>query len=454
MALSRTARILIAVLLLAAAAFFWVNFFQRSQQVEAPAQPGSTTPRTGTNGTNGGVTLPGAVTGPNGLNGAAGVTAPADGGSPTDGGPAATAPDASGVQPGDAQAGQPAADGATQQDAGAPSEPGVVTDPATGADAAVPLEVDPEAAAPGTEPGVPGAAPGAAPVIVTDPPTVVLRDLVVEELPFLVTEPPAPTTDELAAEEADAERPVSTARANVNPFSPILVQTPPPAAAPVAEAPPASAEPDVVVVETGQPPASRPSGTGAPAATPRPPVTAPAPRAVAPAPGRTAELPRPLPSGTLSAVPDILRDARNQPRTPAGPADLGSVAAVVVPEGSEGAQLPFVERDEATVAAASPDVLGPGHAEQRAQTGSTLPLAVGADPLSRYLRDNNVRFTGQVLGPLSVGVFRSNLFQQPVVVTLGQTLPETEIVLADLRGYEAKFSLGTHSQVLSLDTRR
>jgi len=59
-----------------------------------------------------------------------------------------------------------------------------------------------------------------------------------------------------------------------------------------------------------------------------------------------------------------------------------------------------------------------------------------------------------VLGPLSVGVFRSNVYNQPVVLTLGQTLPETEILLADLRGYEAKFSLGDSTQTLSLDLRR
>jgi hypothetical protein len=51
-------------------------------------------------------------------------------------------------------------------------------------------------------------------------------------------------------------------------------------------------------------------------------------------------------------------------------------------------------------------------------------------------------------------VFRSNLYQQPAVVMLGQTLPDSEILLSDLRGYEARFTLGQNTQVLSLDTRR
>ena len=157
----------------------------------------------------------------------------------------------------------------------------------------------------------------------------------------------------------------------------------------------------------------------------------------------------------ITAVPDILRDVRGQERAAAGPADLGAVAAVVVPSEESAAELPFAGRGApAPEATASPDVIGPGHATQRAAASSTLPLAVGADPLSRYLRDNNVRFTGQVLGPLSVGVFRANGQQQPFVVTLGQTLPDTDIVLSDLRGYEASFSLGNQTQVLSLDTRR
>jgi len=33
-------------------------------------------------------------------------------------------------------------------------------------------------------------------------------------------------------------------------------------------------------------------------------------------------------------------------------------------------------------------------------------------------------------------------------------LPETDILLSDLRGYEARFSLGDRTQTLSLDLRR
>jgi len=408
MALSRTARILIAVLLLAAAGFFWLNFFQQNEVVETSptsppaATPGTTAPLTGSPVT------PGVATNGVATNGI--VTTPDE--TAADTGVATT--DA----PGAAAQGEPAG-----------------TSPATA-----------------TAPGDP-----AAPVVVTDPPAVVLRDLVVEPLPFLVTEPPS------AAQQEDPEAPgaggrtVTAARANVNPFSPILVQAPPAAQQPVAAAPTttpdASPEPEVVIVEGGPQPTGTPS---APA--PRTPVPAPAPRAVAPASSRTSELPRPLPSGTLSAVPDILRDARTQPTATAGPANLGTVAAVVVPTQDQGSELPFAASDGSVAAATSPEPIGPGHVQAEADTAlgtvNSLPVAIGADALSRYLRDNNVRFTGQVLGPLSVGVFRSNLYQQPAVVMLGQTLPDSEILLSDLRGYEARFTLGQNTQVLSLETRR
>lgn len=413
MALSRTARILIAVLLLAAAGFFWLNFFQQNATVEAPAGPTPTpaaTPSTaaplsggaGPLGTSNGI-----ITTPE-------ETPMADGVPSTD----STAPAGQAVAPEDAP------------DA-APSEAAVVT----------PAEQTPT------------------PVVVTDPPAVVLRDLVVDPLPFLVTEPPVA---DLEQDEEDTEasgRPVTAARANVNPFSPIVVQAPPAAAQqPVASVPVDSTPttPEVVIVEGGPEPTGAPTANGVGTTTvARAPVAAPAPRAVAPASTRTGELPRPLPAGTLSAVPDILRDARTQPTATAGPANLGTVAAVVVPGDADAASLPYAASSGTEPAATTPEPIGPGHVQQAEQlTSPTLAVAIGADPLSRYLRDNNVRFTGQVLGPLSVGVFRSNLYQQPAVVMLGQTLPDSEILLSDLRGYEARFTLGQNTQVLSLDTRR
>jgi hypothetical protein len=65
-----------------------------------------------------------------------------------------------------------------------------------------------------------------------------------------------------------------------------------------------------------------------------------------------------------------------------------------------------------------------------------------------------VIFTGSVLGPVGVAVFRSSLSQSPLVVTLGQTLPETDIVLTDLKGQQAEFTQDNDKQILILDLRR
>lgn len=434
MALSRTARILIAVLLVAAAAFFWVNFF--NQDLAAPATTTADVP------------VPGA-----GVlaNGAAGVatpsTVPSDAGAA--GAPAATdaVTDASTPAVGDA---------ATEGIAVAPDTAAPGSDASDGvATSSAPVVAQPADQAAGVE----------APVVVAETPSVVTRDLVVTDLPFLVTQPPAPDAQATAQDvEAGATRPQAAVRSSVNPFSPIVVQAPAAARPTVAEATPVPESQPVITEVTSsgvepQPTQATSSSTPANpvvATAPAEPVRAPAPRTTAPAPAAAASLPRPLPSGTLPVTPEILREARTQPTVPAGPADLGEVVAVRLPGNEPSAALPTVSGDgEEPQAAATPDVLGPGRAtEPTAKDPPTLPLVVGVDQLSRYLRDNDVRFTGTVLGPLSVGVFRSSIYSQPVVLTLGQTLPETDILLADLRGYEAKFSLGNSTQTLSLDLRR
>lgn len=395
MRLSRTARFLIAALLVAAAAFVWVNFFNQNGL--------STTPTVATAPTPGPITV-------------------GEGAAPL--------------------VGQPA-------DAAAEGEPVAAPEAAEGG----------EAPAPAAGAAQQGATPLTPPVVVAEGTQVVTRDLVVEELPFLVLAPPSGGPADDPASGASASRPQATQRATINPFSPVVVQAPP-AAAPVQEVaqeqPPASTPIVEVVAEA---PAGR---TTQPQAAPAPePVRAPAPRAVAPASSVSSDLPRALPTGMLPTSPQILRDARSQPAAvaPVAP-NIGDLAALREP-GSE-TPVPVAPVDAAAVAATAatvPDPLGPGRplsqpVQADARPANTLPLAVGADPLSRYLRDNDVRFTGTVLGPLSVGVFRSSIYSTPVVLTLGQPLPDTDIILSDLRGYEARFTQGDRTQTLSLDLRR
>ena len=384
MTLSRTARILIAVLLLAAAAFFWVNFFYRD-----------------------------------------GISPVIVGGQ--------SAPDA---------AGDPAvtSDGATE----------VATLPAIRGGAAT--ETLAQDVSPADADGKP--VDGATTVVIPAP-EVVTRNVNIAELPFLVTEPPAAATGTAeAGTVAAVGRQQASRRISVNPFSPILIQ----AAAPAQTTPPAT-QPSVTQV-TNVPIPGQPAGAGqtvASAASSQP-VNAPAPRPLAPPAPRADGLPRQLPGGApLASTPDILREARTVPEISAG--DLGAVASVREPGALAASGFaPVGISTDAAAGDAPLDVLGPmARVEPAAPVAdqvSAAPLAAGVDPLSRYLRDNNVVFTGSVRGPVQVGVFRSAGSQTPLVVSLGQNLPDTDIVLTDLTGMKAEFTQADITQVLSLDLRR
>ena len=161
-----------------------------------------------------------------------------------------------------------------------------------------------------------------------------------------------------------------------------------------------------------------------------------------------------LPAITAIAVPDpepAVIAAPSAPRPAAPVVDLEPTQPIAAPE-------PVAEPDPSVVidpapaadAAAGSDPDAPGSPsapdERPAVVTSEPPLAAGSTELARFLRDNDYAFTGTVLGPVSVGVFRSNLDAAPIVVSLGQTLPNTEIVLTDLRGMQAELTLGqTHA---------
>lgn len=279
----------------------------------------------------------------------------------------------------------------------------------------------------------------AAPVPAVVAPPAVARELTIAQLPFLVTAPPEVAAEVVApVEEVLIARP-GDQRAAINPFSPIIVR-----------AAPAPAEPTPAVVTATPPPPIEVANIPLPITpTPQPPpvVSAPVPRPLAPPPPVADNLPRALPSGTLPIAPSILRQARV---APPGPANLAEVVAIRVPEVTVDLPPGLTPEAQAEPATTPLRPLAPTPAALQI----TPPLSAGANPLARYLRDQNVTFTGSVLGPIGVGVFRSNLTQVPVVVALGQPLPNTDIVLKGLRGREAVFSQGNHSATLVLNLRR
>ena len=239
----------------------------------------------------------------------------------------------------------------------------------------------------------------------------VARDLQIAQLPFLVTSPPAAPETSTAEADFDADQvptnqPSRSQRASVNPFSPLVV----------AEAEPepddAPTNPNADQRITDVPVQERPQQIAA-APTPR---RAPIPSARTPGAAGTlaTRLPRSLPGGTLASTPDVLRNTLSTPVN--------------------------VQRSENPLANATEEM--------------SSPLAAGSSPLSLYLRDQEITFTGSVLGPISVGIFRSANAPAPFLVPLGQTLPNTDIVLTDLTGQQAELSQDDNSQLLMLDLRR
>mgnify|MGYP002621472629 CR=1 FL=1 len=165
--------------------------------------------------------------------------------------------------------------------------------------------------------------------------------------------------------------------------------------------------------------------------------------------------PRVLPGPSLSPVPQVLQERRAVEDIPQP--NLAQVAVI-----SEPADAPDATDDPEAAALASAGDQSPEDDPRtplqpvatRVMPSDADPLVAGVTPLSRHLRDNDVTFTGMVLGPVSHGVFRSINQPRPMVVAIGQELPDTQIVLTDLRGQEAEFTLADATQSLTLDLRR
>jgi hypothetical protein len=309
------------------------------------------------------------------------------------------------------------------------------------------------------------------------------RDIELAELPFLVTEL-AVVTDVIEAENLTSDEVLRPGeqRASINPFAPIVLKPVEVAAVPLPQGeniidvpiPDAPTGLNTVEAPSGVETVTIPESSnmievnslepGAPTETVV--FETPLPEAVTPAPA-VASLPRPLPGGTLPVAPEILRTMSVVP--PAVDNNEGDeTVANLQPQVAE-VEVAIRLPNQAPVATAiiedtTPSII-PVSQESELEPITALasdletapnggPIAAGLSGLSRYLRDNDVRFTGSVIGPVGVGIFRSSLSKAPYVITLGQTIPNTDIVLTSLQGKQAQFTQGQEVQSLTLDLRR
>jgi len=434
--LSRPVRILIGLMLLSIAAFVWINLLtgRAMEYTTADARATSPTTTTATSTTN--------------LEGPASERAP---------NPANASPSTSTTT-----AGEEGSTPTTSTDAGSRTEPsssltvapsGSDGDPGTAVTAP---EVDAgtrEALTPTDAPSEPAAAS-------TNPVTVaplsevrrarVRREVSILDLPLLTVGAAVSPTDPAAATDpADVlDRDTASAEAAAfNPFAPVrlvprapdLLTDPAPRSATDLVTPSRSDLPAERVVEP--PPSPTDVRALVPTPTAREPLTIAAPIVD----------PLPLPSGVLRAVPSLL-EGRRADNVRATPNDLATRAALTVPTLEQTAVVRLPGRSEREGTASFPPPLEPGAVVDVA--GQVLPLVTGSDPVARYLRDRDVRFTGSVTGAVGVGVFRTLTSDAPLVLALGQALPDSDIVLTDLQGQSAAFTLGDITHVLTLDLRR
>lgn len=100
-----------------------------------------------------------------------------------------------------------------------------------------------------------------------------------------------------------------------------------------------------------------------------------------------------------------------------------------------------------TAAAATPQVIT--QLNQGGQTGAAT--GTPATTLDRVLTERRINLDGAVLGPVNTAVFRTS--SGFVVVSVGQTLPETDVVLREVTATSATLALGNTIKTLQLEQR-
>ncbi|MCX7782435.1 MAG: hypothetical protein N2318_02190 [Meiothermus sp.] len=292
------------------------------------------------------------------------------------------------------------------------------------------------------------------------------RPLEVLPLPFLVTEATRPT-EPAGRGETPASAALTRPRVTVppNPFVPLIIETTPPAVAQ-----PTQPAPAIV---------SRP--------TPTPPVVSqPIPSQTARVQVRqpTTPLPRPSLPGTRP-TPGVTTPSTTPPTTPTTPSGQARLAqgtsrtslpgVVSLGSGSLPIRLAPLDRelttsvetpkeaaaldvDTAAATTASSGNLDFARAELDARLTQVLEprsnLARGQEAvqesnLARFVREQNLKLSGVVLGPTSVAFFQSK--DGFTVLPVGRTLPGSDVLLRSLSAKEALLVQGSESLNLTMD---
>lgn len=279
-----------------------------------------------------------------------------------------------------------------------------ITSPATSA--AAPTETAPANGASNTAPSG---------VTVTRP----KNPVDVQQIPFLTTTPPA---EQAPAAKPGANASAAPSDALVNPFRPFSVTADasnPSNPAPAGGALPAPSVPNV--------PTRPPVVASAPPVPMAPPLGAPIPLPSANVAGAA-----PFPGG-LSVTPTPPRQKPPVPTVrPPATATLTTPATLPTP---------------GTTATASTTTVVPPVLSSVREFAASAPL----NPLDAYVSDQNLSYNAVVLGPVNTGIFQTK--SGYVVVSIGQKLPQSDIVVKDISASAVTLALGDSQKTLELDKR-
>lgn len=290
-------------------------------------------------------------------------------------------------------------------------------------------------------------------------PATTAKPLEVLPLPFLVTE--APKQGE-QADQGGKTATVAATRPRVtvppNPFVPLVVET---AVATPTITPPTTPTASLPTVST------RPTTNPIPTQTARVQVRQP-----------TASLPRPtLPSSTLTnTTRPVVPTVRAQPRLAATSSKSGLPGALSLGTGALPIRLTPLDREvpppsqpqaaevqpalQPTDSSSSGTTLDFAKAELDAKVAQTLepktaaPTPKPADTvqvsnLAKFIRDQDLKLAGVVLGPTSVAIFQSK--DGFVVLPVGRTLPGSDVLLKSLSAKDALLVQGSESLNLEIE---
>lgn len=364
-----------------------------------------------------------------------------------------------------------------------------------------PATIEPELPVTSTPPSSTGSAPEGSTGTNADAPVVTMpeRPVEVSQIPFLTTETPqpdenAPETPQVSTPVASddlpnpfrpfrvAEPPVVTAAATT-PSAPSVVPTRPPVVNPGSGVLPIPTIPNTPAATSasttsriqnvaggGLPPvAIRPGGTvpvrppTIAGATPFPSTPAPSIPATTPATTTPTVVGQPTTTPSVPTAPIVVPPTTSAPTvaalptTPVRPPVRVPVPTLTAPVVATLPSAPSEATEDETTATVNPDVpaviaeLETPEVPAEPTSTATTPTPAAPNPLETYVAAQGLTYNAVVLGPVNTGIFQTK--SGYVVVSLGEKLPDSDIVLKDVSATTVTLTLGDQQKTLELDKR-